>query len=466
VDEVCRKPSSVIYPKRLLKVVVFADRSTPMTRLRAVSALASVTILSLALPTLTFADSQIRMVRLSQVDGTVQIDRNSGNGFEKAIPNMPITQGVRLQTGSNGRAEVEMEDGTTIRLAPDTAMSFPELVLRDSGVRASTAQLTLGTAYFNVLHKKKEEVRVTFAHQSIDVDHQVRFRVSVDLATAKVSVFKGELKIPNPVETATLKKEQTATFDLVDEKQVATAKGIDTLPTDNWDAERSEFQRQYTGSVYGSTPYGAAPDLAYYGQYSYVPGTGYLWQPFGITSGWNPYMNGAWAWYSGVGYSYVSMDPWGWIPYHYGAWTYVNGYGWGWTPSGTRTWQPVPRIVRPPTGFQAPAAPVVTRTSVGTSVARPTMVVGQTRTPVGRPVTSFNGAINGTMTAPGGGRTATMGSGATSRSATSMGSAGAYHPPSSASAGAASHNGGGFSGGGGGAARGGASTGGRTGNPR
>ena len=197
VDAGCREPSSVIYPKPLLKMIVFADRSAPMTRLRAVSALASVTILSLALPTLTFADSQIRMVRLSQVDGTVQIDRNSGNGFEKAIPNMPITQGVRLQTGSNGRAEVEMEDGTTIRLAPDTAMSFPELVLHDSGIRASTAQLTLGTAYFNVLHKKKEEIRVAFAHQSIDVDHEVRFRVSVDLATAKVSVFKGELKIPN-----------------------------------------------------------------------------------------------------------------------------------------------------------------------------------------------------------------------------------------------------------------------------
>ncbi len=427
-----------------------------MTRLRAVSALASATILFLALPTLTFADSQIRMVRLSQVDGTVQIDRNSGNGFEKAIPNMPITQGVRLQTGSNGRAEVEMEDGTTIRLAPDTAMSFPELVLHDSGIRASTAQLTLGTAYFNVLHKKKEEIRVAFAHQSIDVDHEVRFRVSVDLATAKLAVFKGELKIPTSVEAATLKKEQTATFDLVDEKQVATAKGIDTLPTDNWDAERSEFQKQYTGSVYGSTPYGAAPDLAYYGQYSYIPGTGYLWQPFGITNGWNPYMNGAWAFYSGVGYSYVSMDPWGWIPYHYGAWTYVNGYGWGWTPSGTRTWQPVPRIVRPPAGFRAPAAPVVARASV----VQPTMVVNQTRTPVGRPVGSFNG----TMMAPGGGRTATMGSGVTGRSATSMGSAGAYHSPSAASAGAASRGGAGF--GGGGTAHSSASTGGRTGNPR
>jgi Family of unknown function (DUF6600)/FecR protein len=433
-----------------------------MTRLRAVSALASATILLFALPTLTFADSQIRMVRLSQVDGNVQIDRNSGNGFEKALPNMPITQGVRLQTGSNGRAEVELEDGTTIRLGPETRMSFPVLVLRDSGARASTAQLTLGTAYFNVLHKKKEEMRVAFAHQSIDVDRQVRFRVSVDLAKAKVSVFKGELKLPTAVETTTLKKDETTTFDLVDEKQVATAKGIDTLPTDNWDAERSEFQKQYAGSVYGSTPYGAAPDLAYYGQYSFVPGSGLLWQPFGVGAGWNPFMNGGWVWDASMGYTWMSMDPWGWIPYHYGNWTYVNGYGWGWAASGPHVWQPNPRIVHQPAGFQMPVAPVVARTFVGrTVVPQPTVVVSRVPTAIPRPIAAFNGMMPG-----GSGRNAAMGSSSMGRGSASMGGAGSYHSSSAASTGMS--HGGGFGGGagGGGAHTASAGGGGHTGSPR
>lgn len=432
-----------------------------MTRLRAVSALVFATTLSLALPTLTFADSQIRMVRLSQVDGNVQIDRHTGNGFEKALPNMPITQGVRLQTGSNGRAEIELEDGTTIRLAPDTAMSFPELVLRDSGARASTAQLTLGTAYFNVRHNKKEEIRVTFGNKTIALDRDARFRVSVDLAKAKVAVFKGELKIPTAVETATLKKEQTATFDLLDQKQVATAKGIDTLPTDNWDAERSEFQKQYASSVYSKTPYGTAPDLAYYGQYSYVPGTGLLWQPFGIGAGWNPFMNGGWVWDASMGYTWMSMDPWGWIPYHYGNWTYVNGYGWGWAATGPHVWQPMPKIVRQPAGFQAPVAPVVARSAT----ARPTVVVSRTPTAIARPASGFNGMSSSGMSATGGARTAAMGSATPGRSAATTGSAGSYHAPSAAGASMGSR--GGFSGaGGGGAHTASGGGGGRTGSPR
>jgi len=413
-----------------------------MTRLRAVLALASTTILTLALSTVAFGDSHVRMVRLSQVDGTVQIDRNSGNGFEKALPNMPVTQGVRLQTGSNGRAEVELEDGTTIRLAPDTALSFPELVLRDSGTRASTAQLTLGTAYFNVIHKNKQELRVDFAHQSISTDREVRFRISVDLAQAKVAVFKGELKVLTPVETATVKKEETATFDLVDEKLLATAKGIDTLSTDNWDAERSEYQKQYGRSVYGGTPYGVSPDLAYYGQYSYVPGFGVLWQPFGIGGMWNPFMNGGWVWDASIGYTWMSLDPWGWIPYHYGNWTYVNGYGWGWAATGPRVWQPTPRIVHQPAGFRPPVAPVVARASV----AQPTVIVNQTRTAVAGPAAGFNGNMNGRMNGgmvmPPGRRAAGMGSAPVGRTATSMG--GPYHAPSAA--GPAMPRGGGFGG--------------------
>ena len=34
---------------------------------------------------LSLADSQVRIVRLSSVDGDVQIDRNTGAGLEKAF---------------------------------------------------------------------------------------------------------------------------------------------------------------------------------------------------------------------------------------------------------------------------------------------------------------------------------------------------------------------------------------------
>jgi hypothetical protein len=82
----------------------------------------------------SFSDSQARIVRLSEVRGDVQINRNTGQGFEKAPLNLPVTQGARLRT-SSGFAEIEFEDNSTLRLTPNTLIEFPQLELRQSGAR-------------------------------------------------------------------------------------------------------------------------------------------------------------------------------------------------------------------------------------------------------------------------------------------------------------------------------------------
>jgi len=64
------------------------------------------------------AESKARIVRLSEVQGTVQIDRATGDGFDKAFINLPVVEGSKLKTGKDGRAEVEFEDGSALRLAP------------------------------------------------------------------------------------------------------------------------------------------------------------------------------------------------------------------------------------------------------------------------------------------------------------------------------------------------------------
>jgi len=66
-----------------------------------------------------FADSQVRIVRLSNVEGTVQVEPQRGKGYENAFLNMPMVEGMKLATKDNGRAEVEFEDGSTLRITPE-----------------------------------------------------------------------------------------------------------------------------------------------------------------------------------------------------------------------------------------------------------------------------------------------------------------------------------------------------------
>src|SRR5437763_15694626 len=111
--------------------------------------IALLTLAALLLTLPAFADSQVRIVRLSQVDGAVQADRNTGQGFEKAFLNMPVTQGMKLRTNTDGRAEIEFEDGSTLRMVPHTIVVFPELSLRETGAKATAVNIRGGPAYVN-----------------------------------------------------------------------------------------------------------------------------------------------------------------------------------------------------------------------------------------------------------------------------------------------------------------------------
>src|SRR5271168_5008960 len=112
----------------------------PLSRLGFVVVLLAVMVCALlALPAV--ADSQARIVRLSDVQGSVQIDKNSGLGFENAFLNLPVTQGTQLRTRDNGRVEIEFEDGSTLRLAPNSQLTFSTLNLNDAGTRISAINL-------------------------------------------------------------------------------------------------------------------------------------------------------------------------------------------------------------------------------------------------------------------------------------------------------------------------------------
>jgi Family of unknown function (DUF6600)/FecR protein len=322
--------------------------------------------LLLSLP--VFADSNVRIVRLSYIEGGVHIDRNTGQ-FEKAMVNLPITEGAKLRTDADGRAEVELEDGSSVRLGPNTAVQFPQLSLRDSGVKASVLDVQNGTAYIDFAGTKGNELTVKFGDQRIDLAQAAHLRIVSGQQGQAVAVFKGNIKVESSSGTVQVKKNQTASLD-ASANPLVVAKEIEPEPLDSWDKEQSQYQQRYANGSYGNySPYRyGTSDLAYYGTFFSAPGYGMLWQPYFIGAGWDPFMDGAWASTPGLGFGWVSAYPWGWVPYHYGAWVFLPGYGWAWQPGGTWTpWYSQPQLLRTPMGFRPPQAPSTIATK-GTTI--------------------------------------------------------------------------------------------------
>ncbi len=322
------------------------------------------------------ADSNVRIVRLSYMDGDVQIDRRTGQGFENAILNMPIVQGTRLWTrGSDSLAEVEFEDGSTIRLAPDTQVDFEELSLQASGTKVNLVDIQDGMAYFNV-KKGGEDFLVTANNREFEAARNSHFRVDVTKADVEVAVFKGDVHLRSEANNIAVARGETLTLDLTDSGRYNLINEVPTDSLDSWDKEREQYRDQYASaqsynnggynnsygynynSVYNSPFAYGYSDLNYYGNFFYVPSYGYMWRPNSLGPGWDPYMQGAWVWYPGWGYTWVSNYPWGWAPYRYGQWVYVPQYGWCWAPGNRwNSWNVTPRILNPPSSWTPPHPP-------------------------------------------------------------------------------------------------------------
>ncbi|MGA3211162.1 MAG: FecR family protein, partial [Terriglobales bacterium] len=248
------------------------------------------------------ADSYARIVRLSQVKGDVRIFRAlptdvqhptesdaSSNGAnsastdnDRAILNMPISQGMKLSTGTDGLTEIEFEDGAILRVAPESEVEFPELLLKTSGEKDTTIHLVEGVAYFNANPGRDNRFVLVAGSHEIPLTHSARFRAEVNNQEVKIAVFAGTVDTKEGDRRLGVRKGQEATIDITD-NTATVAQSIEPGNFDDWDKQRSQYHdAYYKASAYQSYPYYGSGDLKYYGDWYSVSGYGSLWQPSNV----------------------------------------------------------------------------------------------------------------------------------------------------------------------------------------
>src|ERR1700693_6247619 len=93
-------------------------RETSYRKMTSHKILFAALLIFLAIPCASWAGeySHARVVRLSLVEGDVQMMSADEPGWQKAIVNMPVREGMSVAT-AQGRAEIEFEGEATARIA-------------------------------------------------------------------------------------------------------------------------------------------------------------------------------------------------------------------------------------------------------------------------------------------------------------------------------------------------------------
>lgn len=306
--------------------------------------------------------SEVRIVRLSEVKGEAQLDRNTGRGFEAAFANLPIVQGAQLRT-AEGVAEVEFEDNSSLRLTPNTTVAFPRLGRNPAGATLSDIQVLKGTVYVSLAGNKPKspaeaaQFTLTFGNaadaQTLTLNPSSHIELAVGAPTSRLAVFDGSVEVQRASGPVTVGKKKELVFNPSDQSAPTLLTKIEKTPFDDWDKQQAEYHQRYaSASAFGGASGYGISDLNYYGSFVDLPGCGSMWRPYFASAAFDPFANGTWAWYPGAGYSWVSPYPWAWTPFHYGSWQQCGASGWGWRPGGQ--WVGLRNAALRPTNLHAP----------------------------------------------------------------------------------------------------------------
>jgi uncharacterized protein DUF6600/FecR-like protein len=278
-------------------------------------------------------------LRISLIEGDVQVKTPEAGDWALAALNGPLMEGDQVWVPEGGRAELQLNTGSVIRLDRNSSLQILS-VDRDS----SQFYLSQGHAYLFYDNPRGSVIQVDTPDASTHAYERAIFRIdlSEEYQTTDVAVYRGYVEAENRIGTMRINAGDMLTVGRDTNGEVAPMGPPDEWET--WNKERNDWL--LAGREASPPP--LPPELRAYssdfdtgGRWVEVPDYGNCWIPTAVGPDWAPYRYGRWVWMGGD-YVWISDEPWGWAPYHYGRWAFVDNVGWCWVPpvAGAIFWSP------------------------------------------------------------------------------------------------------------------------------
>jgi hypothetical protein len=293
----------------------------------------SLALLALAAPALAQDEGSYRQARIRHAEPMVSIERAAEATAEEAMRNMPFLPGDRLFTDGSGRAELQLDDGTILRVDSGSKLDFGD------DARGLAFRLWSGGLYIEA-GRDPGELLIQTPGGDVEPRRRGVYRLDVAQGEVRLSVYEGEAVLDSGRGQVTVgdgersyavrgeSPERVERFDRREQDEFA-----------RWNDERARQDPYYASDDRRYLPeevYPYAGELQDHGSWRYEAEIGFVWYP-AVAAGWRPYADGQWVW-THYGWTWVPYESWGWATSHFGRWGWSPGMGWYWIPGGV--WGP------------------------------------------------------------------------------------------------------------------------------
>ncbi len=285
------------------------------------------------LPSLAAAEPAVVVGRVYQVEGDLLGYIPDDEDWVALVKDAPFGEGDTLYSGSTGRAELIVPNGTWIRTGNNTQIQFIAL---DTDL--SEMDVASGVARF---YNKSSDtaIKVTSPFGYVLAYPGTVFDFYVGDDSVEVVAVRGKVSFVRSENEAKYDVEEGSPSILADYDQVSSGDGTVDPDWDRWNSKREKYWAEKARHRGRSTNYlpPSLRDEAYTleenGRWERIPYEGssrWFWRPTTVAIGWSPFTMGRWTDWDGD-QTWIPAEPFGYVTHHYGNWVYVRN-NWYWAP--------------------------------------------------------------------------------------------------------------------------------------
>lgn len=271
--------------------------------------------------------------RIYHIEGDLLRYIPDENDWVAVVNDAPFGREDTLYSGTTGKSELIVPNGTLIRTGNNTQIQFIAL---DQDLTQADVASGVGRFYNRGTNTV---VKVTSPFGDVLAYSDTAFDFYVGENSVEVVALKGTVSFVHAETGTRYDVGAGASSILADQQQVSSGDGAADPGWDRWNASRDHFWTGKTRSRGRSAEY-LPPDLrdqsyaleenGRWDKVNYDGSDRWFWRPTIVSVGWSPFTVGRWTdWYGDQ--TWIPAEPFGYVTHHYGNWIYAHDY-WYWAP--------------------------------------------------------------------------------------------------------------------------------------
>jgi ferric-dicitrate binding protein FerR (iron transport regulator) len=193
--------------------------------------------------------SHARAVSLTLVAGTVIARKPGTTKWIRATLNTPVEQGVSIATARHSFAEVQFENGSTVRLGELSRIDFVQLALAPPNGHIDHLTLAVGLATINVVSGRHDDFVLNSSGATLTPCGKTEFRTDLNHGRLRVEVFRGHIQAADSSQSEKFGKNHVLASD---RRTGGVFQMSASIQLDDWDKWVQARDRQASLAAYGN----------------------------------------------------------------------------------------------------------------------------------------------------------------------------------------------------------------------